>query len=109
MARDVPLGQFLLKRALEGEENSGVSKKQKIEQINKEIVAGSNECKCKEHLKEIERLRKMVDSNQCEDHLKEIESLKQELREKDFQISKQDKIISVLKKKVAMKKYKKNK
>ncbi|XP_031253602.1 small RNA degrading nuclease 3-like [Pistacia vera] len=109
MARDVPLGQFLVKRALEGEENSGVSKKQKIEQTNKEIVAASNECKCKEHLKEIERLRKMVDSNQCDDHLKEIESLKQELREKDFQISTQDKMISILKKKVEMKNDKKNK
>ncbi|KAK0603634.1 hypothetical protein LWI29_007020 [Acer saccharum] len=84
MARDEPLDQVSMKkkRVFQGEENSGESKKLKTEQEIKEEI--------------------MVDSNQsnCDDHLKEIERLRQEVREKDFQISKQDKIISELRKKV---------
>ncbi|TXG59374.1 hypothetical protein EZV62_013947 [Acer yangbiense] len=84
MALDEPLDQVSMKkkRVFQGEENSGESKKLKTEQEIKEEI--------------------MVDSNQsnCDDHLKEIERLRQEVREKDFQISKQDKIISELRKKV---------
>lgn len=109
MACDALPGQVLVKRAPEGEENTGLSKKRKIEQINEEIMSGLDECKCQEHIKEIERLRKMANSNQCEDHLREIERLKQELIEKDFQISKQQKMISVLEEKLRRKKDKKNK
>lgn len=93
MLHDEPSNQIVVKkRAFEGEENSCESKKHKIEWINKEeTIADTNRCK-------------------CEDHLKVIERLKRELREKDFQISMQDKNISDLKKKVAeMKKDQKSK
>lgn len=93
MLRDEPSYQIVVKkRAFEGEENSDESKKHKIEWINKEeTIADTNRCK-------------------CEDHLKVIERLKRELREKDFQISMQDKNIYDLKKKVAeMKKDQKSK
>lgn len=89
MVCDEPPNQILVKRALQGEENSGEFKKLKTQQVDKE--------------------KRMANINQCEDHLKEIEKLKVELREKDFQISMQDKIISDLQKKVEeMKKSKKN-
>ncbi|KAH9712085.1 Small RNA degrading nuclease 3 [Citrus sinensis] len=84
MVCDEPSNQIVVKkRTFEGEENAGVSKKHNIKWINEEEkIADTNQCK-------------------CEDHLKVIERLKRELREKDFQISMQDKNISDLKKKVA--------
>lgn len=83
MVCDEPSNQIVVKkRTFEGEENAGVSKKHNIEWINEEKIADTSQCK-------------------CEDHLKVIERLKRELREKDFQISMQDKNISDLKKKVA--------
>ncbi|KAL5821743.1 hypothetical protein ACOSQ3_023625 [Xanthoceras sorbifolium] len=110
MARDDPIDQFLVKkRNFQGEENSGESKKQKTEQKIKEENSGeSKKLKMEQEIKE----EIMVDSNQfhCDDNLKEIERLRQQLREKDFQISMQDKMISELSKKVkSMKKDKKNK
>lgn len=84
MVCDEPSNQIVVKkRTFEGEENAGVSKKHNIKWINEEEkIADTNQCKCGDHLKVIERL-------------------KRELREKDFQISMQDKNISDLKKKVA--------
>ncbi|KAK2657540.1 hypothetical protein Ddye_010592 [Dipteronia dyeriana] len=109
MARDddTPDQVSTKKRVIQGKVNSGESKKLKTEQkIKEEISAESKKLKTEQEIKE----EIMVDSNQsnCDEHLKEIESSRQEVKEKDFQISTHDKIISEPRKKVKKTK-KKNK
>uniref|UniRef100_A0A2P2KGS1 Exonuclease n=1 Tax=Rhizophora mucronata TaxID=61149 RepID=A0A2P2KGS1_RHIMU len=89
MAEDYSLHQVSPKRKDIQDENSGHSKKQKMDP-------------CDDHLQEIETLKQELGEkdNQCDDCLKEIESLKKELTAKDFQVSTQDKIIAELKKKL---------
>lgn len=98
------------KRALQGEENSGELKRQKMEKKKNEDMPMEDSSQSKKRETEHETNGEMIiDSNQlyCDHHLKEIERLRQELKEKDAQISIQAKKISELKKKV--KKTKKDK
>lgn len=71
---DYSLGQVSLKkRASSAEETPGEVKKLKTKNTEAETV---------------------INSNQCCDHVKEIERLKQELKNKDFEISKLNKMVS---------------
>lgn len=110
MVRDNDIGQVLgKKRALRDKEHSddseGLETDRESEGKTRANTSQNDEDNNTNALKRQkvdhkseEKLEESI--NQCEDHLKEIERLKKELREKDFQLSMQDKIISDLKKKV---------